>query len=198
MTGVGNLGVGALAFLSNTTGSNNTALGDGSLPYITGGNLNTAVGVGAFVGLGSGSSNTEIGGRQSEPEFTGSYNTFVGAGSGAEGNEILSSTTAIGAGAIMGASNINYTNATAIGANAQVTADNAMVLGSINGVNGATANVNVGIGTRTAAGDVGCRRFQTGNFYWESRVRCQSFCRNCFWISRIPELRELLHGGRRR
>ena len=148
MTGTGNSAVGALAFLSNTTGSNNTAIGSGALPYVTGGNLNTAVGVGALLGLGSGSSNVEVGGRQAEPSFTGSYNTFVGAGSGAVGNGILTSTMAIGAGAIVGVSNNNYTNATAIGANAQVAADNAMVLGSINGLNGATASVNVGIGTR--------------------------------------------------
>jgi hypothetical protein len=37
------------------------------------------------------------------------------------------------------------TNATAIGANAVVSANNALVLGSINGVNGATASTNVGI-----------------------------------------------------
>jgi hypothetical protein len=148
MTGTGNSAVGALAFLSNTTGSNNTAIGSGALPYVTGGNLNTAVGAAALLGLGSGSSNVEVGGRQAEPNFTGSYNTFVGAGSGAVGNGILNSTMAIGAGAIVGVSNNNYTNATAIGANAQVAADNALVLGSINGVNGATASVNVGIGTR--------------------------------------------------
>jgi hypothetical protein len=164
MTGTGNLAVGALAFLSNTTGSNNTAMGSGALPYITGGNLNTAVGAAALLGLGSGSGNVEVGGRQSEPSFTGSYNTFVGAGSGAVGNGILNSTTAIGAGAIVGASNNNYTNATAIGANAQVTADNAMVLGSINGVNGATASVNVGIGTRTPMATLDVAGFKLETF----------------------------------
>lgn len=41
------------------------------------------------------------------------------------------------------------TNATAIGANAVVKADNSLVLGSINGENGATASTNVGIGTTT-------------------------------------------------
>jgi hypothetical protein len=40
-------------------------------------------------------------------------------------------------------------NATAIGAQSQVAASDALVLGSINGVNGATSNVNVGIGTTT-------------------------------------------------
>ena len=39
------------------------------------------------------------------------------------------------------------TNATAIGANASATTSNSLVLGSINGVNGATASANVGIGT---------------------------------------------------
>ena len=41
----------------------------------------------------------------------------------------------------------NLTNATAIGANAIVSTSNSLVLGSINGVNGATADTNVGIGT---------------------------------------------------
>ena len=40
-------------------------------------------------------------------------------------------------------------NATAIGANAAVGASNALVLGSIAGVNGATASTSVGIGTPT-------------------------------------------------
>jgi len=38
-------------------------------------------------------------------------------------------------------------NATAIGAHAKVTQDNSLVLGSINGVNNATADTNIGIGT---------------------------------------------------
>ena len=41
----------------------------------------------------------------------------------------------------------NLTNASAIGANAQVNTSNAMVLGSINGINNAVATVKVGVGT---------------------------------------------------
>jgi hypothetical protein len=41
------------------------------------------------------------------------------------------------------------TNATAIGYRASVNASNSLVLGSINGVNGATENTKVGIGTTT-------------------------------------------------
>ena len=43
----------------------------------------------------------------------------------------------------------NLTNATAIGAYADVAESNALVLGSISGVNGATASTHVGIGTTT-------------------------------------------------
>jgi hypothetical protein len=41
------------------------------------------------------------------------------------------------------------TNATAIGANAYVATADSLVLGSVNGINGATSSVNVGIGTTT-------------------------------------------------
>ena len=53
--------------------------------------------------------------------------------------------TIIGSSADVGSSGL--TNAAAIGANAQVTQSNSLVLGSINGVHGATANTFVGIGT---------------------------------------------------
>jgi hypothetical protein len=59
--------------------------------------------------------------------LTGSYNTAVGVNA------------AFGTGTL--------SNATAIGANADVTVSNAMVLGSINSINGATADTFVGIGT---------------------------------------------------
>jgi hypothetical protein len=73
---------------------------------------------------------------------TGANNTFLGALSGPGRSTQLD-------------------NATAIGAHAVVSASNALVLGSINGVNGTTSGVNVGIGRQTptttlqvAGGDV--------------------------------------------
>src|SRR5206468_5051858 len=53
--------------------------------------------------------------------------------------------TIIGVSADVGSGNL--TNATAIGANALVTQGKSLVLGSISGVNGATSDTNVGIGT---------------------------------------------------
>jgi hypothetical protein len=43
----------------------------------------------------------------------------------------------------------NLTNVTALGANAAVMQSNSIVLGSINGVNSATTDTRVGIGTTT-------------------------------------------------
>ncbi len=71
-----------------------------------------------------------------------------------------SSNTAIGASSAFGTGTL--TNATAIGANAEVAVSNAMVLGSINGVNGASANTNVGIGTTSPAYTLDVHG--TGNF----------------------------------
>lgn len=73
---------------------------------------------------------------------TGSNNTLVGD-SAAMTLTTGSGNTTLGYKANM---NSNLTNATAIGANAAVTANNALVLGSVTGVNGATSNTNVGIG----------------------------------------------------
>jgi hypothetical protein len=72
-----------------------------------------------------------------------------------------SSNTLLGAAANLSTGAL--TNATAIGANAEVAGSNALVLGSINGVNGAGASVNVGIGTTApqAALDVAGYQLET-------------------------------------
>jgi hypothetical protein len=102
----------------NTTGAGNVAVGAGALnknchasPACPA-SYNTAVGTSAGDGLLS-----PLGGN-----ITGSYNTFIGARAGFDAPP-------------------NLTNATAIGANARVTASNALVLGGL----GANV-VNVGIG----------------------------------------------------
>jgi endosialidase-like protein/collagen triple helix repeat protein len=110
-------------FFGEFAGFNNTTGGSNALSGANAGLRNTTGNFNAFFGNFAGFSNT-----------TGDQNTFIGYGSGSPN---------IGTG--------NLTNATAIGARAQVTQDNSMVLGSISGVNGAIANTKVGIGT-TAPG----------------------------------------------
>jgi hypothetical protein len=111
----------------NGTGSSNTAIGDGALHGNQGGSSNTGVGRGALFQTNSGNNNTAIGTESFNTNQSGSYNTAMGSG------------TTVAA--------TNLVNATAVGAKAYVAASNSLVLGSINGVNGATSNVNVGIGT---------------------------------------------------
>lgn len=119
MAGTNNTASGYQAFVSNTTGSDNTANGFNSLASNTTGEYNTALGDKAGYTTTPANATT-----------TGSNNTFLGYASGFE-------------------TPTQWTNATAIGANSVVNANNSLVLGSINGVNGATSNVNVGIGTAT-------------------------------------------------
>jgi hypothetical protein len=69
--------------------------------------------------------------------------TFDGSNGTGSSNTAIGSDSAFATGSL--------TNATAIGANAEVSGSNALVLGSINGINEATASASVGIGT-TAPG----------------------------------------------
>jgi Chaperone of endosialidase len=139
MTGGGNTASGFDAFLSNVTGVQNAAIGDYALAGNTTGSYNTAVGGGSlFSALGNnttGSSNTGVGAAAGDTSdfssMTGGDNAFLGANASASTGTL--------------------TNATAIGANSEVSESNAMVLGSIEGVNYATASTNVGIGTTVPA-----------------------------------------------
>ena len=135
-TGGWNTATGVIALWLNTTGIDNTATGVQALNSNTTGNNNAASGYQALYYNTTGSNNSAIGtgagNTSNATPTTGSNNTFVGANSGPGTQTTLS-------------------NASAIGANAEVTASNALVLGSINGVNGATASTNVGIGTTAPA-----------------------------------------------
>ena len=132
-TGGGNTASGSAALESNSTGSNNTASGNGALISSTSGSNNTANGMGALIANTSGGNNTGDGYWTLFYNTTGSNNTGLGYLAGPD------------------QAHVNLTNATAIGAFSQVTASNSLVLGSINGVNGATADTNVGIGTTAPA-----------------------------------------------
>ncbi len=130
-TGAGNTAVGVQALSSATTAISNTAIGADALITNTTGLGNTASGVEALYYNSTGNDNVGIG---AEAGNTADFSYLTGSNDTALGTDTVFSTGTL-------------SNATAIGANAVVTESNAMVLGSINGVNGSTANTNVGIGT---------------------------------------------------
>jgi len=146
-TGNYNTASGSWALYSNTTGSGNNATGLEAL-YSNTGSYNTASGEQALYSNTTGSGNTSTGDWALQYNTTGGANTAIGAFSGltTDRSSITgSSNTFLGYNTSPSTGTLN--NATAIGAYAEVDESNAMVLGSINGVNGAAANTLVGIGT---------------------------------------------------
>jgi hypothetical protein len=141
-TGTGNSFFGRQAGFTNSTGSGNSFFGDWAGIANTTGNLNSFIGERAGWHNNSGSFNVILGYDAGQSNTTGSFNSFFGTHAGGR-NITGNSNTYLGIGAD-GTTDLN--NATAIGANTQVTQSNSLVLGSINGVNGATADTKVGIG----------------------------------------------------
>lgn len=130
--GTADLFVGAFAGQSQLGTNSNTFVGSAA------GIDNTVGGFNVFFGSSAGFRNT-----------AGNFNTFVGARTNIIGEStapqritLLGSEATVRTGPIF-----NPVNATAIGAFAQVDQSNSLVLGSINGINGATADTKVGIGT---------------------------------------------------
>jgi hypothetical protein len=103
---------------------------------------NTAIGFSAAQGLDSGSHNAFVGTNAGVSVTTGSRNIAIGSNAGG-GITTEDRNTFLGA---FSQAAFSVTNATAIGANAQVTQSNTLILGSIAGNNGATADTRVGIG----------------------------------------------------
>jgi hypothetical protein len=130
-SGIGNVATGWDVLSANTTGSSNTGTGRLALQLNTTGGSNTATGERALQNTTIGGENTAIGLAALLNNTTGNDNTALG----------------VFAGPYSG--NSNLSNTTAIGAHATVGANNSLVLGSIAGLNGATADTFVGIGTPT-------------------------------------------------
>jgi hypothetical protein len=143
--------LGSTIFGSGSASSNNAFLGfagNGTNP----GTGNTASGWQALAADTTGGSNVASGYLSLNGNTTGSFNTALGvfAGQTGDGSPMTASNnTFLGAGAE--AANGGIKNAAAIGSNSLVGANNALVLGSIAGLNNATFNTNVGIGTTAPA-----------------------------------------------
>ncbi|HJZ79158.1 MAG TPA: tail fiber domain-containing protein, partial [Pyrinomonadaceae bacterium] len=151
---------GASAGSSNTTGINNSFFGTSAGSFNSTGFYNSFFGFGAGQFNSTGHDNEFFGGDAGSRNSDGVFNSFFGSSAGFN-NTTGRNNSAFGAGA--GLTNITgsfnsylgdiadsmdgLTNATAIGNRAYVTQSNSLVLGSINGVNGANVTVNVGIGT---------------------------------------------------
>jgi hypothetical protein len=109
-TGNNNTASGFQALLFNTTGVDNAASGTGALANNTDGNGNTASGAGALFHNTMGSDNTAIGFGAGPSNTTGHRNTFIGFDADANAGV--------------------YTNGTALGNGATLTASNSIVLGN--------------------------------------------------------------------
>jgi hypothetical protein len=114
------------------------------------GKFNSFFGANAGKDHTSGHHNAFFGTDAGKNFFSGHNNSFFGASTGGTtGGQFAtagSNNTLIGAFAQVSPEFVVTSNATAIGAHALVSRNNSLVLGSIDGVNGAISSVNVGIG----------------------------------------------------
>ncbi len=143
-TGTWNSASGYQALYSDTSGGYNNASGGQALYSNTTGQANAGSGVLALYSNTTGSDNTGDGFFALFDNTTGTENTALGAfacQSNTTGNDL----TCLGYNTEVKGQNVH--NATAIGAHASVSVSDAVVLGSVAGVNGATATARIGIGT---------------------------------------------------
>ena len=169
-TGYSNIAVGTKALHNNSSGHNNVVIGDSAMYYqITPANLNnTAIGSKALLNAG-GNYNTAVGSNTLAGSVNGNYNSALGS------NANLN--------------NISISNATAIGAFARVDISDAVVLGSVNGINGATTDAFVGIGANAPAARLHIKHnsYPTASLLIEeteddfTRMEFRNINSNCFW-----------------
>jgi hypothetical protein len=126
---VSNTVFGNTALNANTTGNQNVAIGLNAMQFNTTGQQNTAIGVNALRSITSGQKNTAVGEGALSSSYNVSRNTAIGENAGAHADNFSgSNNTFLGFNTQLGSNGL--TNATAIGANAIVTASNTVQLGS--------------------------------------------------------------------
>jgi trimeric autotransporter adhesin len=144
------------SFFGNSAGFYNTGSSN-SMFGASAGTANTTGFANSFFGRDAGSANT-----------TGYANSFFGRGAGqsitTEDQNSFFGYYADGAYGIV--------NATAIGFRAKVTSSNSLVLGSISGINAASADTNVGIGTTAPAGPLHVQEGSNTIFFagWDGKI----------------------------
>jgi len=104
-TGSSNTGVGFEALNANTTGNSNVSVGQSSMTDNTTGSSNVGVGDDVLDQNTTGSFNVGVGDGAGRINKTGSYNTFLGYDTDISGNVVYNHSTALGADAIIDASN---------------------------------------------------------------------------------------------
>ena len=149
-----NTAVGNNALLNNTTGTSNTGVGYQALFLNETGDYNTALGRVALNDLSSGNYNTGLGTNAGNYLTTGSFNTFAGWNARPDSTvPALDYATAVGAGAVVGASSSlvlggTGTYAVNVGINTTTPIERLQVVGDIragtSGTNGCVKNFNGG------------------------------------------------------
>ena len=150
-TGVNNVYIGSYAAQNATTGQSNvvigvnalgqavaamnscTVVGYGAMSNInTGGPSCTAIGASALYQMTSGVGNTALGASAGSANGSGPNNTYLGNVAGSGGGSAPTRCTYLGYQTTDSGSGstTNYTQSTALGANAQITASNQIVLGT--------------------------------------------------------------------
>ena len=173
---IGNIAIGAFSlqnFVSNGGGGfGSVAVGYQAMNKMLTGEQNLAVGAFALLNDTTGSGNTAMGAASLGNKKTGNFNTAGGFNAGVT-LRTGSNNTFLGGNAYSSLDSLQ--NSTAIGAFTQVDTSNAMVLGSINGVNSATSNVNVAIGTTKPKSALHVSRGSSGNALTISSNRISLF-----------------------
>ncbi len=145
--GRANMAAGSYSMNMNSTGSFNTALGSGSLENGTTGVGNTGVGFLSLIDNSSGNYNTGIGYLALSGNSTGFENVGIGLLAGySEGVPLMGNSSSVFIGARAGTLEDGLTNVVVIGAGAQGTRSNQVVLGNSE-VSETLLEGNIGIGT---------------------------------------------------
>jgi hypothetical protein len=142
-SGVSNTGIGTWALASMQTGGRNTAVGQSALDSAVDSSNNVAVGYHSLSALHTGGDahDTSVGFHSFHSLYEGAGNTALG---GYAAESMVWGTNSTYLGTYSGPTTDGLVNATAVGYNSHVAANNSLVLGGT----GADA-VNVGIGTTT-------------------------------------------------
>jgi hypothetical protein len=155
LTGIENTGIGNASLFALTSGQRNTGVGYLSFRALTSGTGNVAIGTRSMQVPTTASGNVAIGEYSLRDLISGNNNIGIGQNAGAQtgtGTPFVSTGSQnifIGSNTTFTTTAAQYNNSVAIGHRATIGASDAIILGAISGINGATANSNVGIGTTT-------------------------------------------------